>query len=192
MNTRLLAAVFTLLLICGLTVGYFATRGGDKESPSTTPGGTIKRTTITDACKVLTQTIAEQTLGQPVQPGQNGAQTSSDDLVVSTCTYTTKASTSADLQNVKSITILTRSAKTKTGEKSNKDQFSSQKPVGVANVDGYGSAAFWNSQYGQLNILKNGTWYVLSIGGSSVSDRNIDEAKKLADAIDLENKVTHE
>jgi hypothetical protein len=80
--------------------------------------------------------------------------------------------------------ILVRSPKTQKGADENKDQFTSNKPPDVQDVEGYGDSAYWNPSFGQLNVLKGDTWYILSnnIGAFSQSPR-LDDAKKLADEL---------
>ncbi len=141
-----------------------------------------------DACEVLTESVAKQVLGDGATKGDTSAgNASTDDVSVSNCTYTLKPSTGGSglqqVQNTSVAGLLVRSAKSKVGADSNKSVFAN-KPSGAEDVSGYGDQAFWNPQYGQLNILKGGNWYIISqYTGVNSTKGTIDQAKALADAM---------
>lgn len=124
-----------------------------------------------DACDVLTQSIANQALGATATKGDTSAgNASSEALSVTNCVYTVKIDPAAiKPNNTKGVSVLARSALTSAGAKNNKDQFGPQKPAGVQDVSGIGDAAFYNPQFGQLNVLKGGNWYIVSSYSGSVT-----------------------
>ena len=186
-----------VLLIAGgvIVVGggaiYFTTKGG-ADKP-TTASQTVKTGSdalvAVDACDVLTDSVATQVLGAGATKGDTAAgSASSDDVSVSNCAYTLKAvnggSVLEQVQGTHAAGLLVRAAKSQTGAESNKGQFGSAKPAGVENVSGYGDSAYWNPQFGQLNILKGGNWYILSnYVGTNPTKGTLDQAKQLADAL---------
>ena len=46
-----------------------------------------------------------------------------------------------------------------------------------------GTRAFWNSRTGQLDLRKGRTWISLSIGSEKPGERDMDQAKKLAEIL---------
>lgn len=148
------------------------------QKPSNSPTLT-KRT----ACQIFSLADAKQVLGDSVKGGSNPVASSSDDLAVSTCTYTQDTGNNAPVSAGKSATLLVRAPKTSAGSASNHNQFGPLKPTGVQEVSGYGDSAYWDPQYGQLDILKNNTWYILSNGPVTPASRTLDEAKQLADIL---------
>jgi hypothetical protein len=135
------------------------------------------------ACSIFTLADAKQVLGSSAKGGEKTGETSSGDLEVSTCSYTQDTGSSAPVSATKSASLLVRSAKSPAGATSNQNQFGVLKPTTVQDVAGYGDSAYWDPQYGQLDILKNSTWYILSNGPITPSARTLDQAKQLADVL---------
>ena len=135
------------------------------------------------ACKVFTLADAKQLLGASAKGSEVTSNTSSDDLEVSTCNYTQDSGSNSPITAAKSASILVRAPKTGAGITSNENQFGPLKPADSEHVAGYGDNAYWDSQYGQLDILKNNTWYILSYGPITPADRTLDQAKQLADML---------
>ena len=52
------------------------------------------------------------------------------------------------------------------------------KPVMIA-----GNEAFWNGRAGQMHLRKGRAWVTLSVGPEKLSDRDIEAARKLAEAM---------
>jgi len=46
-----------------------------------------------------------------------------------------------------------------------------------------GAEAFWSGKTGQLNLRKGRTWVVLAVGPQKVNERDIEQAKKLAEIL---------
>lgn len=143
---------------------------------------------IVDACDVLTEVTAKNILGDAAAKGDlPGSQVSTKDVSVSSCVYTAKIdpAVAVRLSNTKGVSVLVRAAKTNSGSDSNKSQFGSAKPAGVQDVAGIGDAAFFNPQFGQLNVLKGGNWYILSNYSGGSSSGTVESNKKLADLLVL-------
>jgi hypothetical protein len=135
------------------------------------------------ACSVFSLADAKQVLGDSAKGGETTASSSSDDLEVSTCSYTQDSGSNVPVSAGKSASLLVRAPKTGAGITSNENQFGSLKPADSQHVAGYGDNAYWDPQYGQLNVLKHNAWYILSNGPITPSDRTLDQAKQLADIL---------
>lgn len=127
------------------------------------------------ACDVLTLDVAKKISAGVAANDTQAADTNTDSIVVSNCNY-------YDATAKISIALLVRGAKDETGANSNKAQFDTL-PSGAQSVSGYGDKAYWDVNFGQLNILKNNNWYILSSGPATPSSRTLDAAKLLADSI---------
>lgn len=177
----LLALVF-VLAAAGAVV--LADRGFKKHGDNTVstvppPGKTASQNR---ACRLLTLGEAKQLIQDAVKSNQNPVYQSSPDLEVSTCMYSEQAPSIAAAGR-KSASLLVRYPKTSKGALSNRNEFGPLRPAAVQTVEGYGDSAYWDPDHGQLNILKNDTWYVLSYGQAAPSARTLDQAKQLADLL---------
>jgi hypothetical protein len=127
---------------------------------------------------------AKQLLGDSVKGGDSPADTSSGDVDVSTCGYMQDLSGSnVPVSSGKSASLTVKIPKTAGGIKSNLGQFGPIKPDNVQDVSGYGDSAYWDAERGQFDVLKGNTWYILTNGSSSPSDRTLDDAKQMADLL---------
>ena len=82
--------------------------------------------------------------------------------------------------------IIVRSGVNDDGVEQNKAQFAAGKPkkAGIESVKGVGDEAYYNSELGQLNVLRGRDWLILSYGlGSDPLANTLDDAKKLAHAV---------
>jgi hypothetical protein len=180
----LLAAVALLALTgCGSqdssTPGAPTTKSGASTGDSKVSGDSASYPTQSKkACDVLTEAIAKKLLGTVAPATAPPAGTSSGDVSVTTCARTNSV-TGAQAE---SASLLMRVAKTETGALSNEAVFDSP-PAGAQDVSGYGEKAFWNPQYGQLNILNHGNWYILSIGPIDPRKHHLAVATRFAAAI---------
>jgi hypothetical protein len=173
---KLIAIVISIVVIGSVAVALL-TKNNTSNSSNSSVVATTKTSSynIVDACVAFTQASADAILGTGAKPGDNSlGNTSSDDINVSTCTYSGANSMAA--------TLLARSAKTATGATSNVHQFTTI-PAGASSVSGYGDKAYYDPAYGQLNILKNNNWYILTNGGLRPSDKTLAGAKLMADQI---------
>jgi hypothetical protein len=135
------------------------------------------------ACSIFTLADAKQVLGDTAKGGSVNDEKSSDDLTVTSCSYTQDSGANVPGSGGKTAGLLVRAPKTGSGIASNKNQFGPLKAADTQDVSGYGDSAYWDPQLGQLNILKNNTWYVLSNGPITPASRTLDQAKQLADLL---------
>lgn len=151
-----------------------------QQQPPASSSGIVK------ACDVLTQDIAKKVLGSSVAAADTNTTppSESDDLVVSNCNYSIEGATLGDNRTV---SLLVRSPKTSKGTESNQQAFGSLKPANAQDVSGYGESAFWNPDFGQFNVLKDNTWYIVSKGSLKPTERDIEETKAFAATLGLSN-----
>ena len=196
---KLVALIVGGVVVVGGGVAFVVVRGHDKKAVTVTSSATGKSVEVktgndaliaVDACDVLTDAVAKQVLGDTATKGETAAgNASSDDVSVSNCTYFKKTVTAgsalAQAQATETAGLLVRAAKTKTGADSNKAIFATDKlPSGAQAVSGYGDKAFFNPQFGQLNVLVGGNYYIISHHvGVNATKGTLDQAKQLADAV---------
>ncbi len=183
MKKGLIIVAAVLVLIIGGTIVATLQRTTSTTTPTGTqsPAGEAK---IVSACKVLTPEVASAYLGQKVSSDQ-APDTTGDDIVVSSCTYTT-AYVAGQPDSIKSVNLLARSAKSSAGADTNASVFGAQRPGDAETVEGLGDDAFWSPSTGQLNVYKNSNWYIITAGNALYNKRTVDEAKQLTDKI-IEN-----
>jgi hypothetical protein len=165
--------------------------GGDsgKDSSSKSDGGSNDGgaedrsypTQTAKACDVLTEQVAKDLLGSVGPQSPATPDVDSPDIRVSTCIRINAAS---GVASTRSVSLLMRVAKSETGAESNEAVFAAGTvPAGAEDVSGYGEKAFWNPAVGQLNILDEGNWYILTAGPLDTTKSKLADARKLADAI---------
>jgi hypothetical protein len=147
------------------------------------PVATNKAPSPKNACTIFSLADAKQLLGDNAKGGSNPVSESSSDFDVSTCTYTQDQGNNAPVASRKSATLQVQAPKTDIGIASNQREFGPLRPTNAEDVAGYGDQAYWDPEHGQLNILKNNIWYILSFGPSTPAGRTLDQAKQLADLI---------
>lgn len=134
------------------------------------------------ACDLLTLDEAKAFLGDATinVVSENPVQTGS--LTVSKCGY---SDGKIDTDNAVVAAIVVRSGINDAGIALNKAQFESGKPLtDVEVLSGVGDSAYFNTALGQLNILKQSTWIIISYGAAQTPTANtIEDAKKLADKV---------
>ncbi len=128
-----------------------------------------------DACEVFTQAEAEKVLGvaavpEPVNPKVKRPK------VIPTCTYN-------GLKDGKPVAAAAqfRFGKTEGDAQKAFDDARMElqtKPMLIA-----GSQAFWSAKTGQLNVHRGRTWLTVSVGPARLSERDINEARKLAEIL---------
>lgn len=176
---KFIPVIIAAVVIAGAAGAYILTKKDNALVENSDPLTSQKKAAsakVVDACTLLTQADADAVLGSGATKGEKTKDTSTDDINVSTCTYT-------QASNFKAATILARSAKTSAGTDSNKAMFSSQLPASIQKIDGIGDSAYWDPTYGQLNILKNNNWYIVSVGGLKPTDKTLSETRVLADRV---------
>ena len=185
MRRRWVYIIGALLIIAAVS-GIFLAMSNSKDHGDKSPASNTSTATAfpkRQACTIFTLADAKQVLGDSAKGGENTGETSSDDLSVSTCTYTQDTGSNVPVSAGKSATLLVRAPKTGAGTTSNQNQFGYRKPADSQHVAGYGDNAYWDPAYGQLDILKHNAWYILSNGPITPSSRTLDEAKQLADLL---------
>jgi hypothetical protein len=154
-----------------------------QAAEDTAPTG-VQRTYPTQqkqACDILTEQIAKKLLGSVGDESAPVPATGSTTVQISSCV---RASSLADLDDTGAVSLVIRVAQSSAGAQTNEDAFArTSMPKAGKVVDGYGEKAFWNPTVGQLNILKDGNWYVLAAGPIDPSRHTLAETVKLADAI---------
>jgi hypothetical protein len=128
-----------------------------------------------DACNVFTSADAEAAMGtaaaaEPVNPKVKRPK------VVLACTYT-------GFKENKPVAATAQYRFARTDAEAQKAfddarlQFQT-KPLYIS-----GAEAFWSAKTGQLNLRKGRTWVTLSVGPAKIGERDIDQAKKLAEIL---------
>jgi hypothetical protein len=132
-----------------------------------------------NACSLLTLDEAKSLLGEKTINGVIQAPVQSGNLTVSKCGYSDGL---PDTAHAVVAAVVVRSGINDTGIALNKAQFIAGKPsAGVEDVSGLGDSAYYNAGLGQLNILKDSTWILVSYGSSTDPQGNsLDETVKLA------------
>lgn len=128
-----------------------------------------------DACEVFTQADAEAALGTSAQPEPVNPKVKRP-KVVPKCTYN-------GFKEGKAVaaTVEFRSGRSESDVKSAFGEHRLQvqtKPILLS-----GSEAFWSAKTGQMNLRKDRTWAQISVGPAKPSDRDPDQAKKLAEIL---------
>jgi hypothetical protein len=181
---RLLIYAGAIVLLAGAIAAIvLAKEHSNQHDDDTSQSTTVPKLAPKKACNVFKLSDAKELLGDTAKGGVNPIYESSNDLDVSTCTYTQDPGENAAVSSRKSATLLVRAPLTNKGKLSNQNEFGPLEPGGVQDVSGYGDNAYWDPQHGQLNILKHDTWYIVSYGPTSPTDRTLDDAKKLADIL---------
>jgi hypothetical protein len=174
----ILALAIVAVVAIVLTQGNGSSGNGDKTSSAKPVYKVVA------ACKAFSLKDAEAVLGAGATAGTtNGtSDTSSDDVAVSTCSYS--GGGSQDVQATKTVTVLARSAKSSAGAASNKAVFGKDKPVGKQDVPGVGDAAFWDSEMSQLDILQGNNWYIIgNMTGTHSNSGTLDASRAVYEQI---------
>ena len=129
-----------------------------------------------DACDVFTQADAEKALGtaaqgEPVNPKVKRPK------VIPTCTY----------HGYKEGAPVAASAQFRFGKNDSEAQRAfdenrlhvQTKPLMMPGAEGI----FWSSKTGQMHLRKGRTWLTVSVGPPKVSERDMEQARKLAELL---------
>lgn len=135
------------------------------------------------ACDMITLAEAKDLLGSKTLNSVNEKPVIEKDTAVSRCGYTD----GNEIQGQMIVAaVIVRSGVNDDGVEQNKAQFIAGKPKkeGIETVEGVGDAAYYNSELGQLNVLRGRDWLILSYGlGADPLANTLDDAKKLARAV---------
>ena len=129
-----------------------------------------------DACQLFTQADAEAALGTSAQPPLENPKAKRP-KVIPACTY----SAVRDGKPV-AATAHFRFGKTDTDTQKafEDDRLKFQtKPLIIRGAD----AAFWSGRTGEMNVRKGRTWVTLAVGPQSVAERDVEVARKAAEAL---------
>lgn len=131
------------------------------------------------ACDLLTLNEAKTLLGAKTINGVDTRPVQSGDVTVSKCSYSDGL---IDTAHAVVAAIVVRSGINDAGIAQNRAEFIAGKPsAGVQDVSGIGDKAYFNTGLGQLNILKDSTWILVSYGsGAAPQGNTLDDAVKLA------------
>jgi hypothetical protein len=172
-----------VLAAAGAIVLAVHSSNSQDDKTSNQPTSSATSPSVKKACAIFTLSDAKKLLGDTAKGGENGAPSSSADLAVSLCTYTQDAGSNAPVSTSPSATLLVRLPQTPRGINSNHNQFGPLRPESVQPISGYGDGAYWDPQFGQLDILKNNNWYVLSYGPITPTDRTLAQTEQMANLL---------
>ena len=129
------------------------------------------------ACDLLTPARAQSVLGEKINGVDSNEPKISGDIATSKCAY---SDLNADVMKVAAVAI--RSGINDEGVAQNTSDFKTAKAqAGNTTVTGFGDGAFFNPRSGQLNVLKDHKWIIVSYGlGSSPQTNSLEEVSALA------------
>jgi hypothetical protein len=132
-----------------------------------------------NACDLLTMAEARTLLGDQTINTINQTPVQTGAVTTSQCGYSDGL---PDVSNAQVAAINVRSGINDAGIKLNKAQFVSGEPSShVQNISGLGDLAYFNQINGELNVLKDSTWLVVSYGaGADPTANTVDNDIKLA------------
>jgi cytoskeletal protein RodZ len=178
----LIGGIVLVVLLLGVFLlpgGFF---GSDKDTTESTNTQTAQKSsskfTAVNACDIFTKEEAQQILGASATQSTEETPTSTKDVSVSTCTYSNNA---ADVNSIEVASVLVRSGLSESGASTNKAVFGTGTPEGSEKVSGYGEDAYFTSSIGQLNVLKDNNWIIISNGPTKLSDKTLAKARQVAD-----------
>lgn len=132
------------------------------------------------ACDLLTPSMAMDILGDKVINHEANKPVVSGNTAVSKCSYSDQ---NAEQSQMKVVAIAVRSAVEDEGMIENKRDFEGVKKVDeTQSVSGLGSAAFYDTTRGQLNVIDGRNWLIINIsaGGEEIKAAPMEEAVSLA------------
>lgn len=134
------------------------------------------------ACNLLTPEKAQELLGEKVINVERNKPVITGDTAVSKCSYTDE---NPDQNSMMVAAIAVRSGINDKGIKQNKSDFNKlMSSDGVEVVNDIGKSAFFNYELGQLNVLYNDKWMIVSYGVGTAP-----EANTIEKAVELTHKI---
>jgi hypothetical protein len=129
-----------------------------------------------DACELFTQADAEKALGTAAQ-GEAVNPKVKRPKVIATCSY-------SGFRDGKPVAASAqfRFGKTEPDAQRAFDEYRLQvqtKPLMIPGVE----SAFWSAKTGQMNLRKGRTWLTVSVGPSKLGERDMEQARKLAELL---------
>jgi hypothetical protein len=180
---RITEIAIAVILLLGAGIAAVLVLGGSKKHTDNVAVSQPVKQKPNTACTIFTITDAKKILGNSAKGGEAGTNKTSADMQSSACSYEQVTSSKLQSADENTASLLVRTPQSEKGILSNNNQFGPLKPADAIAVDGYGSSAYWSPQLGQLNILKQNSWYIVSNGPIKPADRTLDEAKQLADIL---------
>lgn len=183
MSKNVLYVLIVVIAITGSVAAVVLTKNTASPTSSSTASGTKATSTKTaravDACNLFTLAEAKQILGISTITAKSAAngESSTSDVSVSMCTYNNSdTSTTA--------TVLVRTGLTATGDSSNTAGYNQTVTTykGAA-VTGVGDKAYYNTDMGQLSVLKGRYWILVTSGGLQPADHSQSQETQIAQAI---------
>lgn len=134
------------------------------------------------ACELFTADEARDLLGSKAIKSGDKAPLQEQNTATSTCGY---ANGDSNTETMKVAAVMVRSGINDDGVRQNKTEFTAGKPQeNVEDVKELGDSAYFNKELGQLNILVDKQWIIVSNGVGSAPQANTVE-----DAVTLAKKV---
>ena len=157
-----------------------ATAPADPATGTSGPADASVRDEPIEACDVLTPERAVEILGPVADVPTSTAPTAGDaDAAVTSCTYLAADRNERDGRI--SVGLVVRTALSAVGAGTNRDRFApAGLPPEAQQVDGIGERAFWAPGLGQLNVLADDQWYVLTYGGLDPRQNSLSETREAA------------
>ena len=129
-----------------------------------------------DACRVFTQADAEKALGTAAA-GETASPKVKRPKVVAACAYN-------GFKDGKPVEARAQFRFHRTDADAQRDFDAARlqyqtKPLVLSGSD----ASFWSARTGQMNVRKGRTWIMVSVGPPKLSEREMDPAKNLAEAL---------
>jgi hypothetical protein len=134
------------------------TSNADKQTNAAT-----NNQSVTDACSLLTLSVARQLLG-------TGASSSTPSDTSSLQANATNVSSCAYTSGGKSVQLGVRKPTSTVGASENDVAFGSAKPASAVTVQGYGQSAYWDPNNDTLNVLGDNNWYIISRSSNTQAD----------------------
>jgi hypothetical protein len=133
----------------------------------------------TTACDMFTEAKAQDLLGAKAIHSNTSDLVLSGNFTTSKCGYTDG---NPDMTKAVVAAIIVRSGINDPGVSQNKADFANGTPTdGVQKVNGLGDSAYFNEKLGQLNVLNDRDWIIISYGvGADPTGNTLDDATKLA------------
>ena len=128
-----------------------------------------------DACNVFTQQDAEQALGAAAT-GEAANPKGKRPRVVSNCTY-------SGVKDGKAVSATAQFKLARSNEEAQKAFEEARLQHQTKPMLLPGAEAFWAGKAGVMHLRKGKSWVVLTVGPTKVSDRDPNDAKKLAEIL---------
>lgn len=175
----LLALIFVAEAVVAAVIVFHRSKAHDNGAGISSQANT---TASKDACAIFTLADAKKVFNGGAAGGAMVATGSSKDVQVTGCSYKPSAAATSGTP-AKTASLVVHYPKSAQGIAGNQKIFDSRQAAGSQPVIGYGNKAYWDAQLGQLNVLKNNTWYVITFGTASPADRSLAQTKLLADLL---------